>query len=190
MSHGEGVTDTPRILPLPVDERDERTQDLLRSLRFDPDADDFNIFTTLARHPRLLKRWSAFGGMLLAGGSLPARDREILILRTAANTGADYEWGHHVPIGRAAGLTDAEMSDLSLPLANSSAPLDALLVRAADELHLSSVLTDVTWAALAQIYDEQQLIEVCMVVGQYHLVAYTLNSLGVQREPDFEGLPS
>ncbi len=184
------MTDTPRILPLPADERDERTEDLLHSLRFDPDADDFNIFTTLARHPRLLKRWSAFGGMLLAGGTLPARDREILILRTAANTGADYEWGHHLAIGRSAGLTDAEMNDLALPLADSSASQDGLLVRAADELHRSSVLTDVTWAALAQIYNEQQLIEICMVVGHYHLVAFTLNSLGVRLEAGFEGLPS
>ena len=51
----------------------------LASLRFDPDADDMNLFTTLAHHPRLLKRWSAFGGLLLAGGTLPARDREVLI---------------------------------------------------------------------------------------------------------------
>jgi alkylhydroperoxidase family enzyme len=59
---------------------------------------------------------------------------------------------------------------------------DAALLRAADELHADSRIGDETWAALAGRYDEQQLIEVCMVVGQYHLVAFTLSSLGVQRE--------
>ena len=86
---------TPRIPPLPAEDRDERTEELLRSLRRDPDGTDLNIFATLAHHPRLLKRWSAFGGVLLYGGELPPRERELLILRTAANCGADYEWGQH-----------------------------------------------------------------------------------------------
>lgn len=184
------MTDTPRIPPLPDDQRDERTGALLRTLRFDPDGDDMNLFTTLAHHPRLLKRWSAFGGLLLAGGSLPDRDREVLILRTAANTGADYEWGHHLPLGRLAGLTDDEMAALASFTATDRAPHDDLLARAADELHADAMVSDHTWAALAEVYDEQQLIEVCMVVGQYHLVGFTLNSLRVQREAGIEGLPS
>ncbi len=184
------MTETPRIAPLPPGGRDPRTDDLLRSLRFDPDDDDMNLFATLAHHPRLLKRWSAFGGLLLAGGSLPARDREVLILRTAVNTGADYEWGHHLPLGGLAGLTDDEMDALAGSAAADRDPHDALLVRAADELHTDSVLSDATWAALAATYDEQQLIEVCMVVGQYHLVGFTLNSLRIEREAGVEGLPS
>jgi 4-carboxymuconolactone decarboxylase len=59
------------------------------------------------------------------------------------------------------------------------------LLRAADELHEQARLGDDTWAALARHYDERQLIEVCMVVGQYHLVAFVLNSLGVEVEEDF-----
>ena len=180
------MTDTQRMAPLPAAGRDQRTEDLLATLRFDPDADDMNLFTTLAHHPRLLKRWSAFGGLLLAGGTLPARDREVLILRTAANCGADYEWGHHQPIGRHAGLTDDEMAALAGP---SAADVDAVLVHAADELHADSILSDETWAALAERYDEQQLIEVCMVVGQYHLVAFTLRSLGIQPEPGVASIP-
>src|SRR6478736_154630 len=99
----------PRIAPLPPDQQEPRTRELLDGLRFDPAAEDMNLFTTLARHPRLLKRWSQFGGLLLAGGTLSGRDREILILRTAANCGTDYEWAHHVPMAEAAGLTTAEI---------------------------------------------------------------------------------
>ena len=178
--------DPQRIAPLPPDGRDPRTDELLRSLRFDPEAEDMHLFTTLAHHPRLLKRWSAFGGLLLAGGVLPVRDREVLILRTAANCGADYEWGHHLTIGRATGLTDGEMAALAT---GDGGATDALLVRAADELHASSVIGDDTWAELAERYDEAQLIELCMVVGQYHLVAFTLRSLGVQPEAGVEAIP-
>lgn len=185
-----GVNETPRIAPLPPDDRDPRTEELLESLGFDPEAEEMALFATLARHPRLLKRWSAFGGLLLAGGTLPARDREVLILRTAANTGADYEWGHHLPLGRAAGLRNEEMAELASFTATERTPQDDLLVRAADELHADNVIGDPTWAELAAAYDEQQLIELCMVVGQYHLVAFTLNSLCIQREDGVEGLPT
>lgn len=189
MADRSGGPAEPRIAPLPPDERDERTAELLASFRRRPEDDDLNLFATLARHPRLLKRWSAFGGLLLAGGTLPHRDREVLILRTAANCGADYEWGHHLDIGRAVGLTDEEMAALVTPAAAEGDGRDALLVRAADELHEANVISEATWTALEEIYDDAQLIEVPMVVGQYHLVAFTLRSLGIRPEAGVEGIP-
>ena len=146
---------------------------------------ELNIFATLAHHPRLLKRWSAFGGVLLYGGALPARERELLILRAGYLCRAPYEWGQHVTIGLAAGLTDEEIARVADgPDAAGWSADDAVLLRATDELHADSRIGDDTWAALAARWDEQQLIEVCMVVGQYHLVAMTLNSLGVEPETD------
>ena len=146
------------------------------------DAGALNIFLTLVRHPGLFRRWLPFGGKLLSG-KLPARDRELLILRTAVNCEAHYEWAQHVRIGRAAGLTAAEIDRIKEPEAGW-AGIDALLLRAADELHETSTISDPTWEGLSAAYDERQLIEVPMVVGHYHLVAFTLNSLRVQIEPD------
>ena len=169
--------------------RDERTAAVLEALRR-PDGSELRIFATLAHHPKLLKRWSAFGGTLLYGGQLPPRDREVLILRTGWRCAAEYEWGQHVEIGKAVGLTEEDVARIGGPIDAAGWPdLDRLLAQAADELHDSARLSDGTWAALAEHYDVQQLIEVCMVVGQYHLVAFTLNSLGVEREPGVEGLP-
>lgn len=185
------MNDEPRIPPLPPAERDERTAALLASMKVHPDGDDMNLFATLARHPKLLKRWSAFGGTLLFGGALPGEDRELLILRTAVNLNADYEWGHHLAIGRAEGLDDETMLRvLDGPDAQGWTDHQATLMRAADELHLESRITDDTWARLAERYDEKQLVEVPMLVGQYHLVGFTLNSLGIQREDGFEGFPN
>ena len=178
----------PRIPPLPEDERDELQSSLLDPLRVD--GRDLNIFATLVRHPRLFKRWSGFGGFLLYRGDLPARHRELLILRTAWNCGADYEWGQHERIARTVGVSEAEVSRVpDGPGAPGWSPLDAALLTAADELHRGSSIADPTWRLLAEHYDEHQLIEICMVVGQYHLVAFTLNSLGVERESGVSGLP-
>ncbi len=154
------------------------------------DGSDLNIFATLVRHPRLFKRWLGFGGYLLYRGELPARDRELLILRTAWNTGAEYEWGQHIRIARTAGVSDAEISRvIDGPDAFGWTSGDSALVRAADELHGESTIADSTWSVLAESFDEHQLIELCMVVGQYHLVAFTLNALGVEREHGVTGFP-
>jgi alkylhydroperoxidase family enzyme len=171
-----------RIPPTTAAERDERTEELLASFRRE-DGTDLNIFATLAHHPRLLKRWSAFGGTLLFRGQLPPRDRELLILRTAWLCKAEYEWGQHVLIGRDADITDDEIERIpEKELSGEWGPRDQALLRAADELHEQSMISDQTWKALAAEYDYEQLIEVCMVVGQYHMVAFTLNSLGVELE--------
>lgn len=181
----------PRIAPLPPAQREERTEELLRSLRQEPDGPDLNIFATLARHPRLLKRWSAFGGVLLYAGELPARERELLILRTAWNCRAEYEWGQHVRIGLATGLTDEEVQRIPAgPTAPGWSDMDTTLLVAADELHEQARIGEDTWRSLAATWSEVQLIELCMVVGQYHLVAFTLNSLEVQREDGVPPLPS
>jgi alkylhydroperoxidase family enzyme len=175
----------PRLAPLADHEQDDQARELLGQAG-GPTSGATNIFATLVRHPGLFRRWLPFGGKLLAG-KLPARDRELLILRTGWNCRSVYEWAQHVRIAGAAGLSDDEIerarSDAGADDPGWSAD-DATLVRAADELHADACLSDATWAALAGRYDERQLIEVPMVVGHYHMVAFALNSLGVQVEDD------
>lgn len=177
---------TPRIPPLGDDEMNQETSALLEDVRL-PNAEAVNIFATLVRHPGLFRRWMPFAGKLLAG-KLSARDRELAILRTAWRCQSEYEWGQHVAIGRTAGLTDDEIHRVvEGPDAPGWSDADAAVLRAADELHDDACVGDQTWELLARQYDERQLIELIMLIGHYHLVAFALNSLGVQREPGVVG---
>jgi len=179
----------PRIPPLPAEEQDEQARELLAGVRV-TEAPAANIFATLVRHPGLFRRWLPLGGKLLAG-KLPARDRELLILRTAVLCRAEYEWGQHRLIGLASEISEAELELVREgPDPNGWEPFDAALLSAADELHSDSRISDGTWEMLASRYDERQMIEVPMVVGHYHMVAFALNSLGVQLEPGVVGFPS
>jgi alkylhydroperoxidase family enzyme len=146
-----------------------------------------NIFLPLVRHPGLFRRWLPFGGKLLSG-KLPARDRELLILRTGWLCQAEYEWAQHRLIGRSVGLSEEEIERVrDGPDASGWEPFDAALLRAADELHAEARISDMTWDALTTRYDERQLIEVPMVVGHYHMVAFTLNALKVPLEEGVDG---
>jgi alkylhydroperoxidase family enzyme len=174
---------------LPETEWDDSIRELIAA-RADERGAIPNIFTTLARHPQLFRRWIAFGGVLLMRGTLPPRDRELLILRCAWNCRSGYEWGQHVVIGRAAGLSDDEIARVpSGADADGWDGFEQVLLSAADQLHAHAYIFEETWSALADRYDERQLIELTMLVGQYHMVAFTLNSLGVERDPGIAGLP-
>jgi alkylhydroperoxidase family enzyme len=179
-------TPRPRIAPLSAAEQDEQQRELLSGVKV-ADAPAANIFATLVRHPGLFRRWLPLGGKLLAG-KLPARDRELLILRTAQLCQAEYEWGQHRLIGLKAGIDEDEIDRVRRgPNAAGWDPFDAALLRAVDEMHERAHISDATWETLASRYDEHQLIEVPMLVGHYHMVAFTLNSLGVQLEPGVQG---
>jgi alkylhydroperoxidase family enzyme len=178
----------PRISPLPPEERDDRVRELLATVLVG--GREANIFTTLVRHPGLTRHWLTFGGKLLVGGKIPARERELLVLRTGWNCRAEYEWGQHVVIGRQAGLTDDEIARVPLgPEAAGWSAFDATVLRAADELHTDFRVSDATWKVLSDQWDERQLIELPMLVGQYHLVAMTLNTLGVELDDGLQGFP-
>ena len=183
----QASSQTPRIPPLPPEERDEQQRELLDGVSASS-APAANIFSTLVRHPGLYRKWLPFGGKLLGGGKLPPRDRELLILRTGWLCNAEYEWAQHREISKSIGISDEEIARVrSGPDAPGWDPFDATLMKAADELHADARIADDTWAKLAARYDEKQLIEVPMLVGHYHMVAFTLNSLGVPLEDGLAG---
>jgi 4-carboxymuconolactone decarboxylase len=174
-----GRPSQPRIRPLRAEEQSRTAKELLGSLGL-PDPLP-NLFTTVVRAEGLVRRWVPFGAKML-NGKLPPRDRELLILRTGWNCQAEYEWSQHVVISLGIGLSEKEIEQVTRGPGDGWDPFEAALLRAADELHSDSCIGDATWKVLAERYDEAQLIELIMLVGQYHLVAMTVNTLGIPRD--------
>jgi 4-carboxymuconolactone decarboxylase len=176
----------PRLMPLEEAEWSAEQRELLAPIG--RNGRIYNIFKTLARYPKLLKRWLPLGNHLLFKSSLGARDRELLILRTAWLARAEYEWGQHVQIGQREGLTMAEIERIAEgPDAAGWKSGEAVLLRAADELHRDTCLSDASWAALGARYDTAQIMDIVFTVGAYAMLAMALNSFGVRLDPGIDG---
>ena len=114
----------------------------------------------------------------------------MLILRTAWLSRGDYVWGRHNVTGQGAGLTEDEIRRITAgPDAPGWSDFDALLLRAADELHTSRFISEGTWNGLADRYTQDQLVEVVLIVWNYTQLTMFQNTLGVQLPSDIEGLP-
>jgi len=178
----------PRIQPIPKNELTNEQKELLDQIG--ARASNSNVFRTLIRHSKSFQRKLPFDIYILRESTLPSHDRELLILRIAWLCQAEYEWAAHAIGGKRAGLTDQEILRITKgPNAEGWSSFDATLLLAVDELHKDAFISNSTWAALAEQYTEQQLIDLVLTVGQYNMIAMALNSFGVQLGAGVTGFP-
>src|SRR5271166_5709916 len=126
------------------------------------EAGPLKLFRTLNVHEDLASRMRPLGAGILAHGLVAPREREIVIHRTCARAGAEYEWGVHVlAFGKPLGLTDEQIAATVHGSAEDPAweEEDALLIALADELHDTATVSDALWRTLAARFSEEQLLE-------------------------------
>jgi alkylhydroperoxidase family enzyme len=128
----------------------------------------------------LLKRWLVFASHVMSKSSISARDRELAILRVGVRCQAPYEFGQHHMIAQRSDISLAEIEQVKDgPSHPEWSAFDAALLRAVDELHDDSMISDATWGVLAERYSVEQLLDLMFAIGNYHLVSFVLNSCGV-----------
>jgi 4-carboxymuconolactone decarboxylase len=148
---------------------------------------DLNLFKVLMHHPDLARRWTVFAGHVLRKQTLPARARELLILRIGWLNQAEYEWAQHVEIAKREGISGQEIERIKRGPKAGWEPLDAMLLQAVDDLFENSVISDAVWKALSAQYSTQQMIDLVFTVGQYNMVSWALNSFGVPLDDNLPG---
>ena len=184
----------PRIAPRPNEEIDQAAFDLVNQVRAGagagPTTDMPEYMRIMIKHRALFEPNMILGDTLY-NGTIPARERELAILRCGLLCRAPFEWGEHVRIGQRCGLTPEEINRV---LDGSSAPgwneLDRAVLRGTEELIADHALSDETWDILAKHWDEQQLIEFPFMLGQYVAIAYVQNTLRVPLASYNPGLSS
>ena len=177
---------SPRIAPLQNAEMDAEQQEIVAPMG----ERVLNIFRTMIQAPKAAKGFLAWGNYILSdANALPARTRELAILRTGFLCKAGYEWAQHVVIGQRAGLTAGEIAAIKQGAAAPGwSAIDAAILIACDELVRGHFISDETWGALAPLGDEGR-IDLVYTVGQYTQVSMLLNSAGVQLDAVLTGDP-
>ena len=172
--------DRPRIAPIDPPYPAEIEAEFEKIMRGAP---PLLLFRTIARNSRVLQRFLAGG--LLDRGSISLRQRELMILRTCALCGAEYEWGVHIAtFGAKAGWTSEQVNSSARGHAEDACWSDdeRAVIRLADELHATSSVGDAVWQAASSHFAPEQLIELVMLAGLYHAVSFMVNALCVQHE--------
>jgi alkylhydroperoxidase family enzyme len=178
----------PRIAPLsaPYNEDVQKSFDSIMP----PGADPLVLFRTLATSDRHWKKFRA--GSLLDRGPLSLREREIIIDRTCARAGCEYEWGVHVTaFAGAARFTEEQVAATALGDADAPCwtPAEQALLATADALHTRARLSEAEWARLQEYFDEAQCLEVLLLCGFYRTVAYVAGGLDLPLEPGAARFP-
>jgi alkylhydroperoxidase family enzyme len=156
-----------------------------------PGMPPLTLFTTLAREPRLFRKFFSAG--LLDRGHLTLRQREIVIDRVTASCGSQYEWGVHVALfAKRAQLSEAQIASLAGGTADDAcwSAQDRCLIRMCDALHRHCSIDDALWDELQATFSDEAMLELLMLAGFYRTVSYLTNALRLPLESDAARFPS
>jgi 4-carboxymuconolactone decarboxylase len=185
----------PRIAPLEPPFTPEVADALTRMMPVRSSLPPLALFRTLVIHPALADAMHGLARYLLGpkpADGLAARDRELVIQRVCARCGCDYEWAvHAAAYGPRVGLDDAQLRATAVGAADDPAftVRDRLLVALVDQLHDTAAVDDALWADLARHFSAPQLVELLVLAGWYHAIAYVANGARVPREPWAPSMP-
>jgi alkylhydroperoxidase family enzyme len=149
-------------------------------------AAPLKIFNMMAHAESNLRSLLRLGGTILSKQQLSGRRRELAILRIANLSGARYEWVQHVPIGQAAGITDAQVAALDAGKTDAVC-FDAherLVLRFTDEVVRNVCASDHTFAQMREEFSPREIVELILAIGYYMMIARLLETTGVDLEPD------
>ena len=175
---------TPRIEPLSEPYPPEVAERLAALMP--PGQEPIRLFRTFVRNLPMAAGLNAWGRYYLSRQlSLSMRDRELVIDRTTARCGCDYEWGMHVAsYGERVGLTPGQVHSLAhgTPSDPCWTSHDAVLLEAVDALHDSATIDDQLWPRLAAEFSDAQLLDLFLLAGWYHAISFAANAARVEPE--------
>ncbi|MFI5397931.1 MAG: carboxymuconolactone decarboxylase family protein [Candidatus Binatia bacterium] len=159
----------------------ERVRETLAGL-----AVPLNVFFMMAHAETNLRSLLRLGGTILSKQQLSGRLRELAILRIASISPARYEWVQHVPIAKAAGVTDVQVATLEAddPSADCFDARDRLVLRFTDEVARNVRASDETFGLMTKQFPPREIVELTLAIGYYMLIARLLETTGVDLEAD------
>jgi alkylhydroperoxidase family enzyme len=180
-----------RMSPLRSEEFSDEVKQMFARWTQGPfkDADKNPVLKTFARNPQVADLFSPLNLHILLTNSVPVRQRQIAIMRTAWITRARYMWSSHLRTSMGFGLEPELFRPLQVGASDPYfTEFERTIIRATEELVNDRLISDANWQALAAEWSDQQMLDFMFTVGAYVLVAGVMRSCGVEREPDLIAL--
>ncbi len=178
---------SPRLAPLSPPYEPEVAAALAKWMPPGSSIEPLKLFRILYQNQEMSSRMRPLGaGILGSQSSLDPRERELLIDRTCARCGCEYEWGVHVAAyGEAVGLSRVQLEDTARGIVEQGlwSEREHVLIKLVDELHETATLSDEVWEQFAAGWSIAQILEVIIIVGWYHLISFVANAARVEQEP-------
>ena len=145
-------------------------------------AEPLNLHLTQGHAPKLSKAKGEFTWILRNETRLGRRLLELTILRTAYIVDCAYELDHHVPLGRQAGLTDAQIAGAKDWRQHASLYDDRerALLAFVDGLTNKGEVDDATYASLAKHFSAQEIVEICYCSTSYYANGMFVKALQIE----------
>jgi alkylhydroperoxidase family enzyme len=168
---------------IPFADENNPSPELLEALKRAPIT--LNVTRMIANSRAVQKALEGAGAMIMRG-QLDPKLRELAILRTAKACGSDYEWAHHVVVGKNVGVTQAQIDNIEKPEAPCFDETERLIVRLSGDMakNVKGRREDVL--ALNEKLGPSRLVELIMVAGFYGGLARLLVTTEVELD-DFAG---
>jgi 4-carboxymuconolactone decarboxylase len=147
-----------------------------------------NIHRMMAGAPTCLRGYLSLGSAILRKQALDSRLRELAILRVAALSPSSYERTQHVPIAKACGATDADISAIEGGDPSRLYPRAALVLRFTDECVRDVRVSDATFEEAKKLFSPREITELTLTIGFYMMTARFLETLAVDAEPPAKGM--
>jgi alkylhydroperoxidase family enzyme len=177
----------PRMPPVRPEDFTEETRAFFRRWTggIFSNADKNPVLLTFAHHPKLAEVFSQFNIHLLSTSTLPVKQRQIAIMRTAWICKANYMWSSHLNTSVVCGLSP----DMFRPIQVGAddpyfTEFERSVIRATEEIVRDHKISDTNWQALMAEWNNQQMLDFLFTVGAYVAIAGVMRSTGAQRTPD------
>jgi len=183
----------PRIAPLEPPYSPDVQEMLRKWMPPGTDIEPLRLFRTLVVHGPLAARMRPLGAGILGHGLVEPRDREVMIHRTCARCGAEYEWGVHAAFfGAAVGFSEAQLGATVRGPADDPiwSERERAVIRLADELHDTAGVSDPTYRELERHFSAEQILELVVTAGWYHTISFVIAAARIPLEPWAARFPS
>ena len=148
-----------------------------------------NLHKLLVNSPDMARAFSGLGGYIRNKSTLDPRLRELAILQVGWMEKSEYEFTHHVKIGKEFGVTDADIEGLIAETAGKPSNLDPLtriVLKGAREMVRNLAMSEATFAEIKKSLSDEHMVDLVLTIAFYCGVVRVLATMQIDNEPYYK----